>query len=194
VPFRPFRIARLSEDQIQKLLADALGRGGLGTARTDYRSDQIADAPTADFTIDAGGLSKKVSVYALGIDVQGGPDAVARAAFAQLAANLQDFDKGGAFPTDEYAPEHYRGILLEGQPGAPDARPWPWPSVAPTDFVPDPDPDAFQLPARVMSVVEIEALGITPFRGGFQGLTLIGPRDGKFYSLSVRPLLPDEPK
>ena len=193
-PFRPFRIARLTEDQIQKLLANALGPGGLGTARTDYRSDQIADAPTADFTINAGGITKKVSIYALGIDVQGGPDTVARAAFSKLAASLQDFDQGGSFPTDEFVPALYRGILLEGQPGAPDAMQWPWPTVAPTDFVPDPDPNAFQLPARVMSATEVEALGIAPYGGGFQGLTLIGPRNGKVYSLSLRPLLPDEPK
>lgn len=29
---------------------------------------------------------------------------------------------------------------------------------------------------------------------GFQGLSLIGPADGKTYSFSLRPLLPDEPR
>lgn len=193
-PFRPFRIARLSEDQMQKVLADALGQGGLGAARTDYPNNQISDAPTAVFTINAGGISKKVSIYALGIDVDGSPDAPARAAFSKLAARLEDFDNGGAFSTDEYAPDRYRGVLLEGQAGAPDAKAWPWTAVVPADFVPDPDPNAFQLPTRVMSVAEVEALGISSYRGGFQGLTLIGPGDGKVYTLALRPLLPDEAK
>jgi hypothetical protein len=43
-----------------------------------------------------------------------------------------------------------------------------------------------------MFVEEVEGLGIDPFQGGFQGLTLIGPNDGKIYSFSLRPLLPDE--
>jgi hypothetical protein len=192
IPERSFRTARLTEEQIQGVLEDALGPGGLGAARTDYRNDQIADAPTATFTINAGGLTKKVSIYALGMDVQEGADAPARAAFQKLAERLQDFDKGGAFSTSEYAPERYRGILMDGGPGAPDAKAWPWPDVKPADFAPNPDPNAFQLPARVMSVAEVESLGISPYRGGFQGLTLIGPGDGKSYTFSLRPLLPDE--
>jgi hypothetical protein len=43
-----------------------------------------------------------------------------------------------------------------------------------------------------MSTEEIEVLGIEPFEGGIQGLTLLGPDDGKVYSFSLRPLLPDE--
>ena len=190
----PFRTARLTEEQIQGVLEDALGTGGLGAARTDYRNDQIADAPTAVFTINAGGLSKTVSIYALGIDVQQGADAPARAAFQKLAERLQDFDHGGVFSTSEYVPERYRGILMDGGLGGPDPKPWPWADLAPADFVPNTDPNAFQLPARVLTIAEVEALGISPYRGGFQGLTLIGPADGKPYSFSLRPLLPDEPK
>jgi hypothetical protein len=192
--FRPFRIARLSEEQMQKVLADALGQGGLEAARTAYPNDQIADAPTAVFTIKAGGISKMVSIYALGIDVEGSPDAPARSAFSRLADRLKDFDNDGVSSTDEYTPDRYRGILLEGQAGAPDAMAWPWTTVAPADFLPDPDPDAFQLPARVLSVTEVEALGIRSYRGGFQGVMLIGPGDGKVYTFSLRPLLPDESK
>jgi hypothetical protein len=191
-PERPFRTARLSEDQIQALLEDALGKGALGTARAEYLDAQIADAPTATFTVNAGGIDKTVSVYALGLDNGDSPDAPARAAFQALADRLQDFDHGGAYSTTEYAPERYRGILMDGGPGAPDAKPWPWPDLKPADFVANADPNAFPLPARVLTVPEVEALGINPYRGGFQGLTLIGPGDGKTYSFSLRPLLPDE--
>jgi hypothetical protein len=188
----PFRTARLTEDQVQDLLTFALGESGLGIARPDYPNDQIADASTAVFTIDAGGLKKTVSIYALGLEMEGMADGPARAAFAKLAERLQNIDAGGAFATEEYVPVQYRGILLEGQPGVPDARPWPWTEIAPADFVSNADPNAFQLSARVMSPDEVEALGIAPFRGGFQGLTLIGPDDGKVYSFSLRPLLPEE--
>ena len=83
-------------------------------------------------------------------------------------------------------------ILLEGQPGAPDQKAWPWPEVKTAEFVNKGDPNAMPLPARVMTAAQIEALGITPFEGGFVGLPLAGPGDGKFYTLSVRPLLPDD--
>jgi len=193
-PERSFRTARLSEDQIQAVLKDALGKGGLGTARTEYPNNQIADAPTALFTINAGGVSKRVSIYALGLETPDSPDAPARAAFQALAQRLQDFDQGGAFSTSEYAPERYRGILMDGGPAAPDAKPWPWPDLKPADFVANPDPNASQFPSRVLSVAEVEAIGISPYRGGFQGLTLVGPDDGKSYSFALRPLLPDEQK
>jgi hypothetical protein len=191
-PMHPFRTAKLSEDQVQDLLVSALGEHGLGVARPEYRNDLVADAATAVFTVNAGGVNKTVSIYALGLEMENDPDAAARAAFTRLRDRLVDIDAGGAFETAEFVPERYRGILLEGQPGAPDAKAWPWTNVAPTDFVANADPNAFQLPARVMTPDEVAELGIEPFTGGFQGLTLIGPEDGKFYTFSLRPLLPDE--
>jgi hypothetical protein len=191
-PMHPFRTARLTEDQVQDLLTSALGEFGLGIARPEYPNNLVADAGTAVFTVNAGGLTKTVSIYALGLEGEGVPDAPARAGFARLAERLQNIDGGGVFETSEYVPEQYRGVLLDGQPGAPDAKRWPWPDIAPTDFASNGDPNAFQLPARVMSPAEIEVLGIEPFTGGFQGLTLLGPDDGKAYSFSLRPLLPEE--
>ncbi len=191
-PMRPFRTARLTEAQIQDVLANALGEGGLGVARPNYGNDLIADAPTAKFTINAGGVSKTVSIYALGLELDGGPDALARGAFAGLASRLGNIDNDGNFATSEFTPERYRGVLLEGQPGAPGARPWPWTDIAPAAFVPGPDPNGLQLPARIMSVADVETLGIDPYQGGFQGLTLSGPGDGRHYSFALRPLLPDE--
>lgn len=191
-PLHPFRTAKLSEDQVQDLLTAALGEYGLGVARPDYPNDLVADAGTAVFTVNAGGLKKTVSIYALGLEGEGVPDAAARTGFARLAERLQNIDAGGVFETTEYSPEAYRGILLEGQPGAPGARAWPWADIAPSDFVSNGDPNAFQLPVRTMSPEEVEALGIEPFSGGFQGLNLFGPDDGKVYSFSLRPLLPDE--
>lgn len=188
----PYKTARLTEDQMQDLLSSALGEFGLGMARPNYPNDMVADAGTAVFTVNAGGLAKTVSIYALGLEVDGVPDAAARVGFARLAERLQAIDSGGVFATAPYVPERYRGVLLEGQPGVPDAKAWPWTEIRPPDFVSNADPDAFQLPARTMTPEEVAILGITPFEGGFQGLTLFGPDDGKVYSFSLRPLLPDE--
>jgi len=187
---RPFRTAKLSEEQIQSTLAYAIVEGGLGTAQLEYWNDQIADAPTAKFTLNAGGLAKTVSVYALGLDAPGMKDAPQRAAFARLADRLGTFGGNGAIPTQEFAPERYRGILFGGQPADPGAKPWPWEDVKPSDFVVAAGPDGGQ-PVHVLTIAQAEALGIEPYRGGIQGLTLAGP-EGTFYAFSLRPLLPDE--
>jgi hypothetical protein len=194
MPFRPFRTAKMSEDQIQSLLDYALNGGGLGPARVEYTDMRVSDASTAVFTVNAGGLAKTVSVYALGFEAPEVPDMAIRQVLAGLRDHLLDIDQGGTVKTDVYAPDRYRAILLEGQPGAPDQKAWPWSSIKTAEFLSNGDPNAMPLPARVMTAAEIEALGIKPFEGGFVGLPLAGPGDGKFYTLSVRPLLPDDTK
>lgn len=192
MPNRPFRTLRLAEEEIQSVLIAALGDGGLAAALPEYRNDQVADASTAVFTLNAGGLQKTVSVYALGLDVPGMPDAMARAAFGRLAARLGNFDRDGTIRSEEYAPERYRGYLLEGFLGGNEGKPWPWKDVAPGDFVVPNDPDSLQLPTRELTTAQVEALGVTPYAGGFQGLTLTSPDKATAYGFSLRPLLPDE--
>ena len=189
----PLRTAKLSEEQIQELLLLALGEGGLATARPNYPNDMVADASTAIFTIEAGGLKKTVSVYALGLEMEGMVDGPARAAFKKLADRLTDFDQGGTIATDVYEPPAYRGVLFEA-PGVedPDIRNWPWPDLKPGDFTPDADPNANQFPHRRMTAEEVELLGISNFGGGFQNAVL-RTSDDKTYTFSLRPLLPGEP-
>ena len=190
----PFRTATLSEDQVQELLAFALGEGGLGVARPTYENPMIADASTAIFTIRAGGLDKTVSVYALGLDGEGVPDLPARAAFSKLAERLIGLDSGGAFPTDVYTPAAYRVILIDdgGFPG-PGPMAWPFGDLTMDDFAIDPaNPNQF--PSRVMTAAELDALGLENYEGGLMGITVLGPGDGKSYTLGIRPLLPDETK
>ncbi len=191
-PGLPFRTAKLSEEQIQEVLAFALGDGGLGAARANYENNMVADAGTATFSVDAGGIKKVVNIYALGIDVQGVADASARTAFKRLADRLADFDNGGAIATDVFKPARYRGILMDGA-AAPDQKPWPWTDIKPADFPFPADPNAFQMAQRALTPADVEALGFDPVEGGLQGMVLVGPDDGKIYSLSLRPLLPDEP-
>ncbi len=118
----PMRTAKLSEEQIQELLVLALGEGGLAAARENYGNDMVADASTAEFTIDAGGIQKTVSVYALGMDAPNGADAQARTAFQELADTLNDFDQGGSIPTDVYVPDAL-SRRAAGEPGHGRARP-----------------------------------------------------------------------
>jgi hypothetical protein len=188
--FQPFRTARLSEEQIQSLLAFAINDGGLGVAKARYDHPGVADAGTATFTINAGGQSKTVEVYALGLE--GTPDQVVRAKFLALAERLKGFDQGGTIPTDEYTPHGWRAILVDAQGAAAPAQAWPWPDLTPADFVAVADePPLPSFPFRVLTADEIAALGLGELKGGLMGYYLKGP-DGKIYNLPIRPLLPDE--
>jgi len=190
--FNPMRTAKLSEEQIQELLVLALGEGGLAAARPNYENNMVADAGTTTFTVDAGGIKKTVSIYALGFDDPSGSDAPARAAFKELADRLADFDQGGSIATDVYTPEAYRATLIES-PGiaAPDTRDWPWTELTVADFKPDADPNGLSFPHRTMSTEEIALLDVKDFEGGFNGLVLRGS-DKKLYTVALRPLLPDD--
>jgi len=193
----PLRTATLSEEQIQDLLAYALGEGGLAGARSEYLNQMVADASTAVFTIEAGGNKKTVSVYALGMETPpagqpGAADGPARAAFQRLAERLTNVDANGTFPTDVYRPASYRGVLLDGSGVvAPDVKAWPWPDLEVSDFVTDGDPNVISFPHRTLTVDEVEALGVTGYEGGFQGAVVKAP-DGTIYTFAVRPLLPEE--
>jgi hypothetical protein len=191
-PFNPMRMTKLTEDQIQDLLLYALGDGGLGVARASYENAMVADAGTAIFTVHAGGVDKTVSVYALGMDTQGGADAAARAAFQKLAGKLTDFDQGGSIETAVYEPTSFRGVLFDAAGiQAPDVRTWPWKDLKVTDFANDADPNGLQFPHRTLDAAHVGALDVKNAQGGFQGLPLAGT-DGKLYTLSLRPLLPDD--
>jgi hypothetical protein len=188
----PLKTAKLSEEQIQDLLRLALDDGGLAVARAEYTNDMIADASTAIFTITAGGQTKTVNVYALGLDMEGQADAQARSAFAKLAQTLTTIDQGGVVVATEYEPAAYRGILMES-PGLiePGIRNWPWPDIEVDDFQPDPDPAKLQFPNRVMTPEEVAVLGVDGANGGFQNM-LLRTDDGMTYTFSLRPLLPEE--
>jgi hypothetical protein len=190
-PMSPLRTARLSEEQIQALLEEALGQAGLGIARENYENPMIADAGTTTFTVDAGGVDKTVAIVALGNETPGVPDAIARTNFQRLAEHLADFDKGGTVTTDVYAPAGYRAILMDGT-GQVGAVAWPWTTLKPADFSFPADPNAFQLGTKTITQADVDALGLGAVPGGFQGMVVSGPSDGKTYALALRPLLPDE--
>lgn len=189
---KPFRSARLSEDQVQGLLTFALVDGGLGIARVSYENPMVIDAGTSYFTIDAGGVRKTVTVVALDFAEEGVPDLAARQAFKRLAERLRDFDEGGSIETGIWEPERYRAVLYDAFGGG-DPVAWPWPDIEPDDFVArnDPQVPATGFPSRVMTHDEVGVLELDDIEGGIQGLILTLP-DGSQSSLALRPLLPDE--
>lgn len=192
MPLTPYAIAKLSEVQVQNLLRFALADSGLGVARAAYHPGTVADAPTATFTVNAGGLAKRVAVEALGIDTSQGPDTLILKALAGLGGRLRNFS-GFVNGETAWVPDRFRGLLTEQSfnPPQPQTKPWPWKDVGPGDFVQAAGPDAPQFPIHTLTFGQVQALGIAGSEGGFSGLSLVGP-DGKTYTLAVRPLLPDE--
>jgi len=198
--FPPLQVATMTEEQIQELLRDALGDGGLGIARERYENNQVADASTAVFTVNADGRQRRVSAYALGLMIDDpanpNPDAAILTAMAGFAERLRNFDqelaKGNGTAAGLYLPTRFRASLLEGGLGAEGVpRPWPWPTFGPEGFATVDQGDGFGFPSRVISGLEMSLLGIEKPEGGVSGISLRAP-NGTVYGLGIRPLLPDE--
>jgi hypothetical protein len=183
----PLLTIRLDEDGIQALLSDALGRGGLGIAAGPYMG-QGADMPSTTFTINADGGTKVVSVTPLSPDMHPQDRGIVTQ-LAGLAERLDGF--AGLVPGEQvYVPAAYRGILMSTDQAFGPVIDWPWPAIKPADFV---SRENEFLKLRSLSPADVAALGIPTIEGGFSGITLKAP-DGKLYSFSLRPLLPDETK
>lgn len=182
----PFQTIRLDEVGIQALLADAIGRGGLGIAAGPY-TGQGADLPTTSFTITADGRTKVVSVTPLSPDMHSQNVPIVTA-LAGLAERLDGF-AGVVAGERVYAPPAYRGILMSIDQAFAPVIPWPWADIAPADFVAG--ENTFLL-LRTMTPAEAAALAIPSIEGGVTGLNL--QKGTKLYSLGLRPLLPDETK
>jgi hypothetical protein len=189
----PFIKATLSAAQIDALLAFAIDVGHLGTARAEYVEMSVADAPTTLFTLDAAGLRKTVSVYALGITSGTGPDAADYRAFEDLALLLSTFEeqvaRGQVLSAEVYEPTLYRVALIETAPGQRDAIDWPWTDLTPADFAPLPDNPS----AIVAGLSPDQVASVTPTpSGGLIGVAVRSPDGATVYDLALRPLLPGE--
>jgi hypothetical protein len=184
-PRPPFQCLKLTPDQVDDLLTFALGKGGLADAATDYPNPNITDVPTTTFTIDADGVSKTVSVYALGFEMAPKGQKADRARFEVLAARLGDF---GATVEGEqpYDVPGYAAMLEEDNVEIDDqATAWPWADLAPADFaVGDPSSAVVLTPEQVAMIATVP-------NGGQAFIPVTSP-DGAALRLSIRPLLPDD--
>ncbi|TME10556.1 MAG: hypothetical protein E6I65_08425 [Chloroflexi bacterium] len=180
----PFQTISLGEAGIQALLEQGLGPGGLGIAVGPYMG-LGADIPTAIFTVNANGRTKQVSVTGLSPDMHPN-NAVIVGQLSRFADQLRTFGNG-IVGEAVYQPTAYRGVLTKiDQVNGPVAA-WPWPDVAPTDFLAG--QNEF-LMTRTMTPAEVAVLGIQGIEGGLIGLNV--QKAGKAYSFALRPLLPDE--
>lgn len=184
---RPFMISHLDEDQIQSLLRYALWDGGLGDACERYET-QDTDVTGSDvFTVHAGGLDKRVE------NLGSGP-------VGALTDYLRNFDRSG-IPTSDFVPDRYWGNLFDASvfryigdglvPGLAEtgAVPWPWPGVAPAEFVGQLEMSPGR---RVMSADEVAVQGLSDNGGVVQRVYLLGPDGETIYYFSLWPMLPAE--
>ncbi len=190
----PFHTGRLAADAMDRLLADALTRAGLGIARERYDQPNVADAGTTTFDVHARGVDKRVEVVALGADTPSSADAAVRSALASLRDRLMALASNGDVLPAVYAPARYR-VILDGPadgvgPVAP--RPWPWPDLTPDDFGTPPDPNGPQLQQAAISDTQAAALRLDHIEGGVQDAPYLTPTGSGWYGVSLRLLLPDE--
>lgn len=182
----PFQTIRLDEEGIQALLADAIGRGGLGIAAGPYMG-LGADLPTTIFTITADGRTKVVRVTPLSPDMHPQNAAIV-AALAAFAERLDGF--GGSVAGEQaYVPPAFRGVLSSIDRPLGPVIAWPWSDIKPTDFTAG---ENSILLLRTMTPADVAKLDVKSIDGGLTGMTL--QLDAKLYSLALRPLLPDEKK
>jgi len=187
----PWLVGHLVEADVQALLSFALTTGRLATARLQYDDPMIADAGSTIFQLNAGGVEKTVSVYALFDMSQPGPDAADRQGFSRLAAVLDDFGSQVDVDLGEvttYDPELYRVILIEGF-GEPVAQPtdWPWDDLTLDDFPVGEEPGNR---SKILDREHVAKLLDVP-NGGHVGVWVTAV-DGSVVSFGIRPLLPDE--
>lgn len=187
-----FLQGRLDEESVQAVLEFALGPGRLAQARESYQDDTVVDASTTVFTIDAGGFSKVVSVYALGEVHEPRVDAADRAGFNQLVQFLRSFEgrarSGELGEVALYEPTHYRASLLEAfdDPQLGDPLPWPWPHLSPDDFQ---SLDEWDVPQAILTAEDVAALTEVP-SGGHPAIPVVHEQGE--WRVAIRPLLPDE--
>lgn len=185
----PWLVGHMTEADIQALLNFALTTGRLANARDNYDNPMVADAGTTFFNLNAGGVEKVVSIYALGLD--DGPDRADRAGFGDLAEVLNDFGHQSGLDLGEvvaYEPELYKTLLMEGF-GEPVGQvlDWPWDDLTLADWPQAEEPDGR---IKMLDAEHVAKLMEVP-NGGHVGVWVRTP-DGTNVQFGVRPLLPDE--
>ena len=187
-PSFELHLAQLSNEQLNALVADALGPGGLRDARAEYDIRGVIHREWNYFDVHAEGIDKEVRVF--GLDYEPAPDAAERAKFAGLAARLlnvpAEVDAGRAAYGGRFQPTAYDAFLNPGGPAdhLPVSADWPWPDLEPVDFGREPDGTIVRRLTQLQGEAVID-LGIDEY-------VIAEAPDGETYSIRIRPLLPDE--
>ena len=180
--------AQLDDAQVDALLYDALGTGGLAVAQEQYRDVDVYDAGTTRFEVHAGGIDKAVSVYALGIADVMAPSRFERIAFSALASRLGRFEDdlvaGRATDLGLFEPEAYQVTLAEPFSPVEKTVQWPWTDLVPGDFTGTPHGEL----VKAVTASQGEAV----LALGYEHDLVLAAPDGKSYLVRIRPLMPDE--
>ena len=186
----PLMQAQLSPEQVDILIGYALGPGGLAAADAVYDDRFVTDQATTTFIIDADGVTRTVSAYALGFPpLEPGPNDAELARLAALADTLSHFDAqvaaGHVESSQVYEPARYLAIVTpDTSDGTTQAAEWPIPDV---ELTMPADGSALMLtltPQQVSQVTTVPS-------GGVGGLVYSTP-DGHRVSVTIRPMLPGE--
>ncbi|MCU0504184.1 MAG: hypothetical protein MUE82_00190 [Chloroflexi bacterium] len=196
------RVARISEDGLQKILAAAAEAGILGNdAHYDYPG--IADAPTTIFTVNAGGATSRVSAYALGIGEDASmippADAAARAELADFAAKLGDLPGWlGPDVVSADEPFDFASIRVYAQAADPTSQDQgieptvvDWPLAVPLATFGEPFRPGAEPAMRCGVVAGDDLATLRPALEAANQLTY-WRSGGETFSLILRPLLPEE--
>ena len=128
--------ARLTREQLDALIADALGPGGLSTNWSEY--NDVGIESTHDFFVWDGQHAHNVTVQGLGKGDSDAPSAAERVKFKWLADRLSNFDNdvraGKAQALGDYLPAGYRVWLAPPYDGTSVNGEWPWPELTMDDF------------------------------------------------------------
>jgi len=186
----PLMQAQLSPQQADALIGYALGPGGLAAADAVYDDRFVTDQPTTTFLIDADGVTRTVSAYALGFPpLEPGPNDAELARLTALANTLTNFDAlvaaGHVESSQVYEPTQYLAVVTpDTSDGTAPASDWP---ITDVELVMPADGSAIILtltPEQVSQVTTVPS-------GGVGGLTYTTP-DGQRVSVTIRPMLPGE--
>jgi hypothetical protein len=190
----PYLVGHLDEDGVQALLRYALGEGRLLGAKANYENNHVADAGSTIFTLNAAGLSKTVSVYALGIDPDLPTDAADRQGFSLLVQQLATFEQRGVNgelgEIKPYDPAFYRVYLLAANGAVPQLPPkdWPWADLTVADFK---QTDQSSRNYANLDKAHVSKVETVP-TGGRSGLYVTTKDVIQLYQVGIRPLFPDE--
>lgn len=177
--------ASLTDEQVLALLADALGPGGLSTARATY--DDVSFESTTYFYVFDGDRPRDIAVTGLGFNDAEAPSSADRAKFNLLADRLSNFDndvaKGKAQGLGDYQPAQYRVWLWAPHEGASVNAPWPWSDLTIDDFQTLPNtlgPSRLVSPAQAQAVLDL----------GIDFNLVVTAADDREYQVTIQPMLP----
>ena len=180
------RHAQLSQEQIDALMADAAGPGGLSTNLYTY-DDVLVEAYTYFYYREGISPPKWITIQGLGHGDADAPTAADRAKFLWLADRLSNFDydvsAGKAQGLGEYRPTDYRVWLSEPYEGTSANAEWPWTDLTINNFRTLFNTDG---PSGRVSYEQ----GQRVIDLGIETNLVVLASDGNEYQITIQPMLP----